>query len=69
MKEEERNTTRRGGQQRNIAIQWLRDGAKQGLLEDQNSSADVKGVVYFGDDDNTYDVQVFEEVMVVPRYL
>lgn len=62
MKEEERNTTRRGGQQRNIAIQWLRDGAKQGLLEDQNSSTDVKGVVYFGDDDNTYDVQVFEEM-------
>ena len=43
----------RGAEQRNIALDWLRETYKPG---------DVTGVVYFGDDDNTYDIQLFEEV-------
>ena len=42
----------RGVEQRNLAISWLR--------EHRNDEA--SGVVYFGDDDNTYDLQLFEEV-------
>ena len=43
----------RGAEQRNHALQWLRKQYKVGQLQ---------GVVYFGDDDNTYDIQLFEEV-------
>ena len=42
----------RGVPQRNAGIKWLRDNAKKA------------GVVYFADDDNTYDLQIFEEVSV-----
>ena len=50
----------RGVQQRNLALSWLRDAApsKQLLLTGHD-------VVYFGDDDNVYDLRVFEEVGVV----
>lgn len=58
----ERGRKRRGELQRNLAIEWLRNSSRDGLLEDQINSRDVKGVVYFGDDDNTYDIQLFEEV-------
>ena len=47
----------RGVEQRNLAIDWLRERqAGDGLNE--------KGVVYFGDDDNTYDPVLFEEVNI-----
>lgn len=39
--------------QRNAAIEWLRKSS---------SSIDSNGVVYFADDDNTYDLRVFEEM-------
>ena len=43
----------RGVEQRNLALDWLR----------KNVNSDVtKGVVYFADDDNTYDVRIFDEV-------
>ena len=42
----------RGVEQRNIVIDWLR----------QHYVNETSGVVYFGDDDNTYDLQLFEEV-------
>ena len=42
-----------GADQRNYAMQWLREQYKVGQLQ---------GVVYFGDDDNTYDIRLFEEV-------
>ena len=45
----------RGVEQRNLAIDWLRDQRAGGGL-------DKRGVVYFGDDDNTYDPALFEEV-------
>lgn len=50
----------RGGEQRNVGLQWLRDSYEVG---------EVNGVVYFGDDDNTYDLRVFEEVPLLPPSL
>lgn len=41
----------RGVEQRNAAIEWLRGNV-----------GNAEGVVYFGDDDNTYDVELFEQV-------
>lgn len=46
----------RGAEQRNIALDWLSEHYHPG---------EVTGVVYFGDDDNTYDIQLFEEVSIV----
>ena len=45
----------RGVSQRNTALHWLRSKYK-------NTSA--SGVLYFADDDNTYDIRLFEEVCV-----
>jgi len=39
----------RGVANRNAALGWLRNNAKSGVL-------------YFADDDNTYDIRLFEEV-------
>jgi galactosylgalactosylxylosylprotein 3-beta-glucuronosyltransferase 3 len=44
----------RGTLQRNLGIAWLR----------KKLDADDPGVVYFADDDNTYDLRLFEEVLV-----
>lgn len=44
----------RGVFQRNLAIQWLRD----------NMNILGKGVVYFADDDNSYDIRIFEQVLL-----
>lgn len=43
----------RGIEQRNLALKWLRRKYKP---------ESIRGVVYFADDDNTYDLRVFEEV-------
>lgn len=43
----------RGVEQRNEALKWLRENS---------DSVDSNGVVYFADDDNTYDVQLFDEI-------
>ena len=48
----------RGVEQRNEALLWLREAAEDHLLE-----GGARGVVYFGDDDNTYDISIFEEVL------
>uniref|UniRef100_A0A8R1HI48 Galactosylgalactosylxylosylprotein 3-beta-glucuronosyltransferase n=1 Tax=Caenorhabditis japonica TaxID=281687 RepID=A0A8R1HI48_CAEJA len=48
-------TLPRGVDQRNAALLWLRN---------QLSTA-TRGVVYFGDDDNTYDLRVFGEMRKV----
>ena len=50
---EKRWSKPRGVVQRNKALAWLRDNP------DKLHSA---GVVYFADDDNTYDIRLFEEV-------
>ena len=44
----------RGSEQRNLGLDWLR----------QNRGPLDSGVVYFGDDDNTYDLELFEEVRI-----
>ncbi|XP_015816101.1 galactosylgalactosylxylosylprotein 3-beta-glucuronosyltransferase 1 [Nothobranchius furzeri] len=44
----------RGTQQRNLALRWLRETFS---LNDSQP-----GVVYFADDDNTYSLQLFEEM-------
>ena len=43
----------RGIEQRNRALEWIRQTYKH---------RNVKGVVFFADDDNTYDLRIFEEV-------
>ena len=48
-------TRGRGADQRNYGMQWLRERYKVGQQP---------GVVYFGDDDNTYDIRLFEEVSI-----
>ena len=53
----------RGVEQRNLAIDWLRKAASAGNLPG-NKVDGTEGVVYFGDDDNTYDLAVFDEVCV-----
>ncbi|XP_069688828.1 galactosylgalactosylxylosylprotein 3-beta-glucuronosyltransferase I [Periplaneta americana] len=43
----------RGVQQRNTALQWIRNNLKPDV---------DKGVIYFADDDNTYSLELFEEM-------
>lgn len=45
----------RGVTQRNKGIAWLRDNPEK---------LHHAGVVYFADDDNTYDIRLFEEVYI-----
>uniref|UniRef100_A0A8C5PG76 Galactosylgalactosylxylosylprotein 3-beta-glucuronosyltransferase n=1 Tax=Leptobrachium leishanense TaxID=445787 RepID=A0A8C5PG76_9ANUR len=46
--------TPRGTAQRNLGLRWLR--------ENINSTNPPEGVVYFADDDNTYALELFEEM-------
>ncbi|KAM9133943.1 galactosylgalactosylxylosylprotein 3-beta-glucuronosyltransferase 3 isoform 5-T5 [Pangshura tecta] len=43
----------RGVEQRNLALQWLRE----------NRELSEEGVVYFADDDNTYSLRLFDEIL------
>lgn len=43
----------RGVEQRNAALKWLRN----------HLTTDDNGIVFFADDDNTYSIKLFEEVM------
>ena len=52
-------TKSRGVEQRNIALDWLRKNVE---------ANETKGVVYFADDDNTYDIRIFEEVRTINIY-
>lgn len=52
-KNETRRLKPRGVEQRNIGIEWLRKN-----IDPHRTS----GVVYFADDDNTYDSRIFDEV-------
>lgn len=46
----------RGVLQRNAGISWLRENSRN------NEKIENRGVIYFADDDNTYSLQLFEEV-------
>ncbi|KFM60986.1 Galactosylgalactosylxylosylprotein 3-beta-glucuronosyltransferase 3, partial [Stegodyphus mimosarum] len=53
MKKEDPNWLKpKGVLQRNLALNWLR----------RHMPPEAKGVVYFADDDNTYDLELFEEM-------
>ena len=41
--------------QRNKALSWIRENVKE----------NQKGVVFFGDDDNTYDIELFNQVFML----
>ena len=45
----------RGTFQRNKALKWLRDN---------QNNINQNGVIYFADDDNSYDLRLFEEVCI-----
>lgn len=49
----------RGVEQRNEGLRWLREDRRA-----QPGGDNQRGVVYFADDDNTYSLQIFEEVGV-----
>lgn len=42
----------KGVANRNLGLKWIRQNA-------------IDGVVYFADDDNTYDVRLFNEVSII----
>ena len=48
----------RGVAQRNTALAWIHKHCES----TENKPECVKGVVYFMDDDNKYDLRLFEEV-------
>ncbi|XP_005292717.1 galactosylgalactosylxylosylprotein 3-beta-glucuronosyltransferase 1-like isoform X2 [Chrysemys picta bellii] len=49
----------RGTLQRNLGLHWLRDSF--------NNTQPPEGVVYFADDDNTYSLELFEEMRYTRR--
>jgi len=50
----------RGVIQRNEGLDWLRENARL-------KGGTVDGVIYFADDDNTYDIRVFEDMRYTKR--
>lgn len=49
--EQKKKIKARGVSNRNKGLQWVRD-----------NYVDPRGVLYFADDDNTYDLRLFDEV-------
>jgi beta-1,3-glucuronyltransferase len=49
--EQKKKVKARGVSNRNRALQWIRE-----------NYVDPNGVIYFADDDNSYDLRIFEEV-------
>ncbi|KAF3836934.1 hypothetical protein F7725_004398 [Dissostichus mawsoni] len=52
----------RGVEQRNEGLRWLREDRRA-----QPGGDNQQGVVYFADDDNTYSLQIFEEMRSTER--
>ncbi len=50
----------RGAEQRNEGLRWLREMGS--AAKGKEAAALEEAVVYFADDDNTYSLQLFEEV-------
>ena len=61
----------RGFEQRNLGLSWIRAqcgvGTQSLLTERVLKSEECNGVVYFADDDNKYDLRLFELVRVSHR--
>ncbi|XP_053680520.1 galactosylgalactosylxylosylprotein 3-beta-glucuronosyltransferase I [Anopheles nili] len=56
----------RGVEQRNTALKWIRERLKR--VHSANEEApSSQSVVYFMDDDNTYSVELFEEISKIER--
>lgn len=53
-------TKSRGTEQRNLGLEWIRDNMKPN---------ETNGVVYFADDDNTYDLRLFDEVTAFSSFI
>lgn len=51
----------RGVSQRNVALQWIRDNVQEDTESERHS------VVYFMDDDNTYSLELFQEMAKIER--
>lgn len=49
--QQKRKVKARGVSNRNKGLQWIRQ-----------NFVDANGVIYFADDDNTYDLRLFDEV-------
>ena len=60
----------RGFEQRNLGLSWIRAqcgvGTQSLLTEHVLKSEECNGVVYFADDDNKYDLRLFEQVRHTP---
>lgn len=54
----------RGAEQRNEGLRWLREKA---AADGGKGLASENAVIYFADDDNTYGLQLFEEVSSLSR--
>ena len=50
---EQKGSKPRGVAGRNAGLKWIID----------NTNSDDEGVIYFADDDNTYDLRLFDEVI------
>ena len=63
----------RGMEQRNLGLSWIRAqcgaGMRSLLTEGVLQLEQCSGVVYFADDDNKYDLRLFEEVSSVQLIL
>ena len=51
----------KGVSNRNAGLEYISNHVKE--------TGDNSGVVYFADDDNTYDPRIFEEVVIFVNYL
>lgn len=53
---ESKKAEQRGVEQRNAGLQWARNYCKK------NCGSNCSGVIYFMDDDNKYDLRLFQQV-------
>ena len=61
--EETKKAKQRGIDQRNTAIEWIRERCTK-----CKGRGTCEGVVYFMDDDNTYDIRLFEKVSAFSQF-
>lgn len=62
--DESKASKQKGVDQRNLAMDWIRS-----RCGDCKGRGTCEGVVYFMDDDNTYDIRLFEKVRIKVMYI